>query len=256
MTTKTLLCSLSMLAAIYPTRTMRAADPQPAFHQNDVIVFQGDSITNGGRARSGDDHNHTMGQDYAYLISGQLGAQLPERHLTFINRGVGSEKLGDMAARWQSDVIALKPNIVSILIGINDNQAHTPLADFEQTYDKLLAGTVAALPTARLVLCAPFTLPVGNFKNNSAWQADVRQRAQIVERLAAKYHTPVVRFQPILDAACAKAPAQVLALGRHSPGLPRSLSFGAGMDTHGEQFLRCFDSQIAAWAFCLKADLP
>ncbi len=209
MTTKTFLCSLPLLAAVSAFTTVRAADSLPAFHQNDVIVFQGDSITDGGRSRSGDDHNHTMGQDYVYMISGQLGAQLPERHLAFLNRGVGSEKLGDMAARWQADVIALKPTIVSILIGINDSQAHTPMADFEQTYDKLLAGTVAALPSARLVLCAPFTLPVGNFKNNlNGWQADVRQRAQIVEKLAAKYHAPVVRFQPILDAACAKAPAQ------------------------------------------------
>jgi lysophospholipase L1-like esterase len=208
MTTKTLLRALSLLAAIFPTATIRAADPLPAFHQNDLIVFQGDSITDGGRARSGDDHNHTMGQDYAYMISGQLGAQLPERHLTFLNRGVGSEKLRNMAARWQTDVIALKPTIVSILIGINDSQAHTPMSDFEKTYDQLLTGTVAALPSARLVLCAPFTLPVGNFKNNPTWLADVRQRAQIVETLAAKYHAPVVRFQPILDAACAKAPAQ------------------------------------------------
>jgi lysophospholipase L1-like esterase len=157
MITKTLLCALSLLAAVSSASTMRAADPLPAFHQNDVIVFQGDSITDGGRARSGDDHNHTMGQDYAYMISGQLGAQLPERHLTSLNRGVGSEKLGDMAARWQADVIALKPTIISILIGINDSQGHTPMADFEQTYDKLLAGTVAALPSVRLVLCAPFT---------------------------------------------------------------------------------------------------
>ena len=209
MTTKMFLRPLFLLAAFSTATTIHAADPMPAFHQNDVIVFQGDSITDGGRARSGDDHNHTMGQDYVYMISGRLGAELAERHLTFLNRGIGSERLSDMAARWQTDVIALKPNIVSILIGINDSQGHTPMADFEQTYDKLLAGTVAALPFVRLVLCAPFTLPVGNFKNNpNGWQADVRQRAQIVERLATKYHAALVRLQPILDAACARAPAQ------------------------------------------------
>ena len=204
---KSLLPICLILAAL--ATPVFAADPMPAFHPNDVIVFQGDSITDGGRARSGDDHNHTMGQDYAYLIAAQVGAQLPERHLRFLNRGIGSENVANLAARWTNDTVSLKPDIVSILIGINDSQGHTPMADFEKTYDKLLADTVAALPHVRLVVCEPFTLPVGNFKNNyGPWQADVKQRAQIVDRLGAKYHAAVVRLQPVLDAACAHAPAE------------------------------------------------
>ena len=200
---------LPLLSVLALVTSAFAADPMPAFRPNDVIVFQGDSITDGGRSRSGDDHNHTMGQDYAYLISAQVGAQLPERHLRFLNRGVGSEKVANLAARWSNDTLSLKPDLVSILIGINDSQGHTPLAEFEQTYDKLLADTLAALPHVRLVLCEPFTLPVGKFKNDfGPWQADVRQRAQIVDRLAAKYHAPVVRLQPVLDAVCQRAPAE------------------------------------------------
>ena len=186
-----------------------AADPLPAFHQNDVIVFQGDSITDGGRARSGDDHNHTMGQDYAYMIAGVLGAALPERQITFLNRGIGGDKVSDLAARWQNDTLSLKPDILSILIGINDSGAKTPLTAFEQTYDKLLADTLAALPNVHLVLCTPFTLPVGRYKTDfETWRGDVNQRAQIVEKLAVKYHAAVVRLQPILDAACKRAPAE------------------------------------------------
>lgn len=204
---KTSLLALTVLAAL--SSPLFAVDAFPAFHPHDVIVFQGDSITDGGRARSGDDHNHTMGQDYAYIVSGLLQSQLPERHLTCLNRGIGGQKVGDLAARWQSDALDLKPTILSILIGINDCGGHTPMADFEQTYDKMLASTVAALPNVRLVLCTPFTLPVGKYKNDFAvWDADVKQRARVVEKLAAKYHAAVVRLQPILNAACQRAPAE------------------------------------------------
>jgi lysophospholipase L1-like esterase len=202
-----LLCCLTT-ASFLPVPDARAADEMPAFKEGNIVAFQGDSITDGGRSRSGDDHNHTMGQDYVYIISSRLGAQLAERHLTFLNRGIGGNKVSDLAARWQNDTLNLKPDILSILIGINDSQAHTPIAVFRQTYDKLLADTLAALPRVRLVLCTPFTLPVGKFQNNfEAWQADVKQRAQVVEELAIKYHAPVVRLQPILDAACKRAPA-------------------------------------------------
>ena len=200
---------LSLLTLSVLSGALFAAAPFPAFHENDVIVFQGDSITDGGRARSGNDHNHTMGQDYAYIVSGCISSQCPERHLTFLNRGIGGQKVGDLAARWQKDTLDLKPTIVSILVGINDSQAHTLPAAFEQTYDQMLAGTVAALPHVRLVLCAPFTLPVGKFKANyGPWQAEVQERAKVVEKLAAKYHAPVVRLQPILDEACKRAPAE------------------------------------------------
>lgn len=196
-----------VLLALAPA--LSAAEIFPALPPNCVIVFQGDSITDGGRARSGNDHNHTMGQDYVYMIAGRLGAQLPDRHLTILNRGIGGNKVSDLAVRWQSDALALKPDILSILIGINDSQAHTPLSAFEQTFDKLLADTVAALPHVRLVLCAPFTLPVGKFKRGfDGWQADVRHRAEIVEKLAAKYHAPVVNLQPILDKACEQTPPE------------------------------------------------
>ncbi|MEO8614161.1 MAG: SGNH/GDSL hydrolase family protein [Luteolibacter sp.] len=200
--------SLPLLACLALIAPVRAAELMPAFKAGDVVVFQGDSITDGGRARSGNDYNHTMGQDYVYIISARLSALLPERHLTFLNRGIGGNKLSDLAGRWKQDTLDLKPDILSILVGINDNGAHVPMAAFEQTYDKVLAETVAALPKVRLILCTPFTLSVGKYKDNFApWDAEVKERAKIVEKLAAKYHAAVVRLQPLLDEACKKTPA-------------------------------------------------
>ncbi len=184
----------------------------PVFHPNNVILFQGDSITDGGRQRTGSDYNHIMGQDYAYILAAQLGAQYPDRNLTFLNRGSSGERVIDLAARWQTDTLDLNPNVLSILIGINDTLATgdrtETVEQFEAAYDSLLAKTMAALPTTKIVLGEPFMLPVGKYKENYAAQlAEVKKRQAVVVKLASKYHLPLIRYQAIFDEACKKAPA-------------------------------------------------
>jgi lysophospholipase L1-like esterase len=183
----------------------------PFFHENDVILFQGDSITDGGRAKTGTDQNHIMGQDYAYIIAAQVGADIPERNLHFINRGVSGERVVDLAARWRDDALSLKPNILSILIGINDQfGSRGPLTaeEYETAYDKLLAETVAALPNTKIVLGEPFLLPVGKHVANYTEElAELKKRQASVNKLAAKYHLPVVHYQQAFDDAQSHAPA-------------------------------------------------
>jgi lysophospholipase L1-like esterase len=126
-----LILPLFLLAGIFQTRA--AEEEMPAFQQNDVIVFIGDSITDGGRARTGADYNHTMGQSYAYIISALLGNKLADKNLTFINRGISGNRITDLQGRWKTDVIDLKPNVLSILVGINDTllPQHEPVEMYE-----------------------------------------------------------------------------------------------------------------------------
>jgi lysophospholipase L1-like esterase len=189
-----------------------AQQPYPFFHPGDVILFQGDSITDGGRQRTGSDYNHTMGQDYAYILAAKLGAEYPDRNLTFLNRGISGERVIDLAARWQTDTLDLKPNVLSILVGINDTLGNGDRAEsveqYEATYDSLLAKTIAASPTTKIVLGEPFILPVGRYKENYATQLiDVKKRQAVVAKLALKYRLPLIRYQEIFDEACKKAPA-------------------------------------------------
>lgn len=186
-----------------------SAGTAPSFRTNDTILFVGDSITDGGRARTGNDYNHTMGQGYAYILSAKLGNDLAEKNLTFINRGIGSEGIADLQRRWQQDVIALKPDLLSILIGINDTHfKHVTVEQYEQTYDQLLRETLAALPGVRIVLGEPFMLPAGKWKEGyPGYLAELRKRQAVVARLAEKYHLPVVRYQEAFDEACKRAPA-------------------------------------------------
>jgi len=178
-----------------------------AFGANARILFQGDSITDGNRGRSADP-NHILGHGYCFIVAAQYGAQFPERALTFMNRGVSGNTVSNLQARWQADTLALKPDVLSILIGINDAGKKVPLDQYEQGYDRLLTETQAALPNIKLVLCEPFYLPKGGRRAGDARDQDVTARQKIVANLAEKHRAALVRFQHVFDEACKRAPAE------------------------------------------------
>ena len=84
-----------------------------------TILFQGDSITDGNRDRK-EDPNHILGHGYAFIIASKLGFELARNEPHFINRGVSGNRVSDLYARWDDDAISLKPDMISILIGVND----------------------------------------------------------------------------------------------------------------------------------------
>lgn len=183
-------------------------DAMPIFTEGTRILFQGDSITDGNRGRNADP-NHILGHGYQFIIASKYGADLAERHLTFMNRGISGNRVSDLASRWQKDTIDLKPDVLSILIGINDLYFGVSAEQYEQQYDQLLADTVKTLPNTRLVLCEPFGLPGGARKNDwDNYRAQIAARDAIVNKLAEKYHAPVVHFQKMFEDAMKRAPAE------------------------------------------------
>lgn len=180
----------------------------PIFQKDGRILFQGDSITDGNRGRNADP-NHILGHGYAFIIAARYGDILAERNLTFLNRGISGNTVADLAARWQKDTLDLKPDVLSILIGINDLGRGVTVETFEQQYDALLEQTTKAMPNMRLVLCEPFGLPVGRYKDNwEQFRAELVKRQSVVAKLAVKYRAPVVPFQKAFDDACRRAPAE------------------------------------------------
>ena len=183
-------------------------DPMPAFFPKARILFQGDSITDGNRGRN-NDLNHILGHGYQFIIACKYGAQLPERNLIFINRGVSGNKVSDLLLRWQKDINDLNPDILSILIGVNDLSSGVSAEQFEQQYDQLLSDTVKALPKVKLVLGEPFGLPVGGKKADwEKYRAELAVRQAIVVKLGEKYHAPVVHYQKVFEDAVKRAPAE------------------------------------------------
>ncbi|MBR5234278.1 MAG: SGNH/GDSL hydrolase family protein [Clostridia bacterium] len=136
-----------------------------------VILFQGDSITDGNRLRDNEwDLNHQMGHGYAYIVNSKLGLEYPEKNLKFVNKGISGNKISDLSARWSEDTLRIKPDILSILIGINDCEQvslggnGSDAGMFEEIYRKLLDEAKADNPDIKFVLIEPFFLPVGERK--------------------------------------------------------------------------------------------
>ena len=196
-----------VLSGVALCPVLAAVEPISIFQPGTRILFQGDSITDGNRGRN-EDPNHILGHGYVFIIAAQYGAAFPDLNLTFINRGISGNKTTDLEKRWQQDTIDLKPEVLSILIGVNDN-GKVPLEQYEQIYDKLLTQVEAADPKIHLVLCEPFCLQVGKVKENwDMFSKGIREEQQIVARLARNHHAALVRFQRAFDDACKRAPAE------------------------------------------------
>lgn len=175
-----------------------------------VILFQGDSVTDGNRGRSLDP-NHIMGHGYAFSIASRVGADRPERHYQFYNRGISANKIVDLASRWQTDTLDLKPDILSILIGINDSSSMVTnwlpavsVAEYEKIYRNLLDQTKAEFPDVIFVLCEPFMRPIAGIKEHwDEYCRDMQQRQAIVRKIADEYQAVFVGFQKVFDHAYA-----------------------------------------------------
>ena len=179
---------------------------------NQVILFQGDSITDCARDRGRQDQpNNTeaLAGGYAGKIAGRLLADNPSLELRIFNRGIGGNRVVDLYARWRQDAIALKPDLVSILIGVNDMwhefnfRNGVELDRFEQIYRMTLEDTRSKLPNAGFVLCEPFVLPCGVI--TPLWEADICARQKIVARLATEFGAVLVPFQQMFNAALKEA---------------------------------------------------
>lgn len=177
-------------------------------------LFQGDSITDGNRGRS-EDPNHIMGHGYAFSVASRIGADFPEAGHRFFNRGISGNTVADLAGRWQQDTLDLKPNLLSILVGINDAYAvvtgrsnATDSSHFENTYRDLLDQALRQDPNMLLVLALPFVFPVGDRKQQWAnWEEQTKMRADIVRKLAEERNAVLVDYPAVFEKATKRAPA-------------------------------------------------
>lgn len=172
-------------------------------NQKDHILFIGDSVTDVDRDRT---DTTDLGQGYPSILAKKLTELYPKLELTFSNRGIGGDKLKDMAARWQEDCLALKPTIVSILIGINDTWhnvgeeqfgSHEELERFEQQYRSLLVSLKQEL-ACQIVLMEPFVLSYPT--DREMWRRDLDPRIQVVRKLAHEFQTDLIPLDGILNA--------------------------------------------------------
>ena len=176
----------------------------------DIVLFQGDSITDCGRNYQAAAPNDGLGQGYAMMAAAELLAKRPADGLRFLNRGISGNRIVDLYARIKADCINLAPNVLSVLIGVNDTWHEfggnngVAVPKYERVYRAFLEEVREALPAVRFVLCEPFVLRCGCV--NPEFAADVDRRREVVRRLAGEFGAPVVPFQEVFDKASKTAP--------------------------------------------------
>ncbi|MCM3782461.1 SGNH/GDSL hydrolase family protein [Neobacillus mesonae] len=172
-----------------------------------TILFQGDSITDGNWGRNMDP-NHILGHGYVYLVAAQLGAQFAHRQPLFMNRGVSGNRVADLYARWNEDTFSIKPDLISILVGVNDagsiisGSPRGAIDRFERIYRQLLNETREVLPDAGLVLCEPFVLRTSSTEEKwNMWRDKIDEYGTIVRKLSDDFDTLFVPLQKTFDQA-------------------------------------------------------
>jgi len=206
---------LCVLALSHACATPEA--PAPGSLAGLTVLFQGDSITDAGRSRD-DKHASVannargLGRGYSSIAASSLMVAAAPGDVRVFNRGVSGNKVFQLADRWDEDCLALQPDVVSILIGVNDiwhtrngKYDGTPQV-YERDYDALLARTRAALPDVTLMVCEPFVLPCGAV--DETWFPEFDQYRAASRRVAAKPGALFVPFHEVFTAALEHQPAE------------------------------------------------
>ena len=176
------------------------------------VLFQGDSITDCGRHREAVEPNVGLGAGYAMLSAGRLLADHPEKNIQVFNRGISGNRVVDLYARWKIDALNLKPDVLSILIGVNDtwhafgSNNGVGVERYGRIYHEIITWTLQALPDVKIVLCEPFVLEFGAVAEE--WLEEIDERRRIVKNLAEEFNLPLVPIQSVLNEALKQAPPE------------------------------------------------
>lgn len=177
------------------------------------ILFQGDSITDAGRSR---EDFRNLGRGYPHLVEAELGFENPGKY-EFLNRGISGNRIVDLYARIKCDIINLKPDFMSILIGVNDvwHDFHespngVDAEKFFKIYDMLISEIKEALPNIKIMIFEPFVLEgTGTSDDGNKWDifdAEVKKRAEKAKLIAQKHNLKFITLQDKFDQAAKTAP--------------------------------------------------
>jgi len=182
-----------------------------------TVLFQGDSITDTGRSRSSEhadapNNARGLGRGYASITAAGIMTNTAPGEVRVFNRGVSGNKVYQLAERWQQDCLDLNPDVVSVLIGVNDiwhtrdGKYDGTTAIYERDYDALLQRTRAALPHVQLVVCEPFVLRCGSV--DDSWFPEFDEYRAASRRVAEKHDAVFVPFHTVFEQALQHHPAE------------------------------------------------
>lgn len=182
------------------------------------LLFQGDSLTDGGRNKEIVGPNEGLGGGYVGLIASRLLCDNPD--IEVYNRGVFGNRIADMYARWIEDAINIPFNVISIMNGVNDigfairQNRGADAQKYEFIFEQLLNETKESHPDADIILCQPFLIKRvyerenDIYENWDRWSTAIEERGEIVRSLSKKYGALFVEFKPAIENALKRAPAE------------------------------------------------
>jgi lysophospholipase L1-like esterase len=187
------------------------------------LVMIGDSITDCNRKRPiGEGLGDVYGNGYVNLVKGLMSTSYPERKIRIVNMGVSADTVRELNARWQTDVLDLEPDWLSVMIGINDvwRQHHTPLQneihvvldEYRATLEELILRTKPMLKG--LILMTPYYI---EDRKEDAMRAMMDRYGAVVRELAEKYHAVFVDTQAAFDSMLKHCHSAALAWDRVHP---------------------------------------
>ena len=204
------------------------------------ILFYGDSITNAGRARDVDMASYKLGHTYVTYAAGKLLERDPVGYEIY-NRGISGNRIVDLYARIKVDCWNLKPDVISILIGVNDiwhelgnSKNGVDLERFERVYRMLLEDTKRVLPDVKIILCEPFVLAGSATEEKFDSFLEVKEYAKVVKKLAEEFDAELVLLQDKFDELGAKYGNDTLLLDGVHPSL-------AGGVVLANEWIKAFD---------------
>ena len=171
---------------------------------NDVILFQGDSITDGNRGRS-EDPNHIHGHGYQYILASEMYVDNLWGDITVYNRGVSGNRVVDLYDRWKEDCLNLNPTILSILVGINDlwfrfeNNSGSESYGFDKIYRCLLDEAKEQNPDILFVIMEPFFGKSENEEFDAFCREHIAEYSEITRKIAEDYNAVFVPLQDLFD---------------------------------------------------------
>ncbi|MCC8198503.1 MAG: SGNH/GDSL hydrolase family protein [Tannerellaceae bacterium] len=193
-----------------------------------VIMMQGDSITDSGRDYANNRCNtlEQLGNGYSLFVAGGILAKHADKQVKIYNRGISGNKVFELRQRWEIDCLNFQPDVLSILIGVNDHW-HTlgggykgTLETYENDYRELLQYTKQKLPHIQFVIGEPFILQGGSAIEVEKWGAVFDGYRKVAKKLADEFSAVFVPYQAGFDAALKQAPARYWAYDGVHPDLP------------------------------------
>jgi lysophospholipase L1-like esterase len=190
-----------------------AAVKKITLNKGNTILFQGDSITDAGRNREENSPNNpsALGTGYSMLAGAALLEKFSKLDLKIYNRGISGNKVYQLAERWDNDCLDLKPDVLSILIGVNDIW-HKLTGNYNGTVDvyrkdlvALLERTKEKLPDIQLVICEPFAVP-GVAAVDDKWYPEFYSYQKTSREIADKFGAVFIPYQKVYDEAQKQSP--------------------------------------------------